>query len=86
MFPGWPHRADQLVAPLSGEGVGLELVLVHYPVPLEINPCLPEFTRLQFILFIVCSLLPCNRNKMGRVKLILRFGEVSCILRWKLQS
>lgn len=44
MLPGWPHRADQLITSLSGEWVCLQLVLVHDPISLEINPCLTEFT------------------------------------------
>ena len=79
MLSRWPHCTNQLVAPLRAEGVRLQIVVVHYPVPFVVHPSLPEHARPQLVILIILSFLLGDRNEVFGVEGILGTGKVPCL-------
>lgn len=86
MFSGRSHGTHKLVTPLGVKGIGLDFVLVHDSLPLEIYPGFSEHTCPQFIILVIFSFLFCDRHKVLRIQGILGFREQSCFFDWKFQS
>jgi len=68
---------DQGVTDRCSKRVGLELILVHDPVPFGVYPGLSKHTRPQLIVFIVAAFMPNYGLVVFGIQFVLGWLEIS---------
>jgi hypothetical protein len=80
------HSGDEPVARRGAEGVGLQLVLVHYVVPFDVHPGLSEQTCPQLEILVELPLPTDDGLVVLRVEFVLGILEVPPFICWKFQT